>query len=174
MSAPTSRIARLMRPALGHAHWATFLAHVTEHYKPAFFAAFVPPSHTLCCVGRASEPCPHRLEVRVDSRAAAAQLKYLHLDHEQDVQITCDMWKNALPPTPSAWNDGINGGLLCHLLFGVSHDPVQHGPAMLRFRCGPSGLGNDAGYCAHSRTYSPHPPRTDARWPANGRLQVTS
>ena len=48
--------------------------------------------------------------------------------------ITCDMWKRALPPTPRAWDDGVDRDLLCHLLFGVRADPV-HGAAMLRFRC---------------------------------------
>ena len=83
----------------------------------------------------------------------------LHLDHEQDLQITCDMWKAALPPSPAAWDDGINGPLLCHLLFGVRNDP-RHGAAMVRFRCGPLGLGSGAGYCTppHCVLSSLHPP----------------
>ena len=40
----------------------------------------------------------------------------------------------ALPHAPGRWDDGVDGGLLCHLLFGVRADPV-HGAAMLRFRC---------------------------------------
>ena len=36
--------------------------------------------------------------------------------------------------------------IFCHLLFGVTDHPV-HGPAMLRFRCGPSALGSGEGYC---------------------------
>ena len=43
-------------------------------------------------------------------------------------------------------NDGVDAGLLCHLLFGVRDDPT-YGPAMVRFRCGPSGLGSSRGYC---------------------------
>jgi len=142
VSAPTSRVARLMHPALGDARWAAFLAHATERYKPAFLAAFAPP--TLRCVGQAGRPCPHGFVVTPAS--PNAPLEHLHVDHEQDVQITCDMWRAALPPAPASWDDGIDGGLLCHLLFGVRDDPV-HGPPMLRFRCGPSGLGSDAGYC---------------------------
>ena len=35
---------------------------------------------------------------------------------------------------PATWNDGVDGALLCHLLFSVNDDPA-HGAAMLRFRC---------------------------------------
>ena len=53
--------------------------------------------------------------------------------------MTCDMWVQALaslPRAPSSWDDGVDGALLCHLLFSVRYDPA-HGAAMLRFRCGP-------------------------------------
>jgi hypothetical protein len=92
---------------------------------------------------------------------AANWLAHLHLDHEQDLQITCDMWKAALPPSPVAWDDGINGPLLCHLLFGVRNDPL-HGAAMVRFRCGPLGLGSGAGCCTppHCVLSSLHPSRS--------------
>ena len=52
-------------------------------------------------------------------------LEHLHLDHEQDLLITCDMWKRAAPDTPSSWDDGIHRGLLCHLLFGVCCGSVE-------------------------------------------------
>ena len=35
---------------------------------------------------------------------------------------------------PGWWDDGVDGGLLCHLLLGMCDDPV-HGRRMLRFRC---------------------------------------
>ena len=50
--------------------------------------------------------------------------------------VTCDLWKRALPPAAGAWDEGVDRGVLCHLLFGVAADPT-HGAAMLRFRCGP-------------------------------------
>ena len=55
-------------------------------------------------------------------------------------------WKAALPPNPNSWDHDVNGSLLCHLLFGIEPDPV-HGPAMVRFRCGPAKLGSAKGYC---------------------------
>ena len=143
VTAPTSRIARMMRPVLGDALWATFVVHANTRYKPAFLAAFQEP--VLRCVGKPRQECSFSVNLRAPD--AVAKLGCLHVDHEQDVQVTCDMWKNALPPTPASWDDGIDGSLLCHLLFGIQGDPV-HGPPMLRFRCGPSGFGSDVGYCA--------------------------
>jgi hypothetical protein len=46
------------------------------------------------------------------------------------------MWVQALA-APSTWDDGVDGALLCHLLFSVHDEPTAHGAAMLRFRCGP-------------------------------------
>jgi hypothetical protein len=37
---------------------------------------------------------------------------------------------------PRTRDDGVDGTLLCHLLFSVHDDPAE-GAAMLRFRCGP-------------------------------------
>ena len=137
VSAPTSRVAKSMGPVLGDAQWQDFLAHATARYKQPFLDAFDPPSATLKCVGRAGGgACPHACEVDLASMLAVWKLEHLHVDHEQDVQITCDMWRAARPSVAASWDDGIDGVLLCHLLF----DPA------LRFRCGPSRLG-DAGYC---------------------------
>ena len=174
VTAPTSRIARIMRLVLGEASWAAFVAHANAHYRAAFLAAFNGP--LLRCVGRVSgAPCPRHATVDLAAPDAANCLAHLHLDHEQDLQITCDMWKAALPPLPAAWDDGVNGPLLCHLLFGVRNDPL-HGAAMVRFRCGPAlGLGSGAGYsctsphCVLSSLHPPgrsHPTRTHA--PSSG------
>ena len=148
LSAPTSRIARTMRSTLGEEHWAAFVSHVTQHYKRAFFAAFQPASGTLNCVGNRGQPCPHGFCIDLHSPTAGAMLYRLHLDHEQDLQITCDMWRSALPASPTSWDDGVDGRLLCHLLLGVEDDEV-HGGAMLRFRCGPALDGNQR-YCVWS------------------------
>ena len=39
-----------------------------------------------------------------------------------------------LPRAPATWDNGVDGALLCHLLFSVNDNPA-HGAAMLRFRC---------------------------------------
>jgi len=35
---------------------------------------------------------------------------------------------------PASWDDGVDGGALCHALFGVDHHHEQYG-ARLRFQC---------------------------------------
>ena len=60
------------------------------------------------------------------------------------------MWVQALAAllrAPATW-DGVDGALLCHLLFSVHDDPVE-GAAMLRFRCGPvhGQHGTKTNYC---------------------------
>ena len=88
----------MMQPFLGDAHWQAFLTHITEHCKPSFLAAFEPPSAVLRCVGKCdSAACPHGFEVDFAAPLAIEQLEHLHVDHEQDVLITCDMWRSALP-----------------------------------------------------------------------------
>ena len=47
---------------------------------------------------------------------------------------------------PATWDDGVDGALLCHLLFSV-HDDLAHGAAMLRFRCGPVHGQRGTNYC---------------------------
>ena len=130
------RVAEHMRPALG-ASWKAFVAHAEARYKAAFVAAFRKP--VLRCVGTYhGAPCPRAFEVDLTRASAFATLGQLEFDHEQDLAITCDMWVRAvaaLPRAPARWDDGVDGRLLCHLLFGVRADPV-HGAAMLRFRCG--------------------------------------
>jgi hypothetical protein len=151
-SALLARTAKRVRPALGESLWAEFVAHAEAHHKRAFVAAFSGPC--LACLGPPSgAPCPAAFCVDLTSATAFAKLEHLHLDHEQDLAITCDMWTRALaalPHIPSSWDDGIDAALLCHLLFGVHADSV-HGAAMLRFRCGPGAAGchklNTPHYC---------------------------
>jgi len=147
VSARTSRIGKVMLPVLGEEKWSAFVGHATKKYKAAFISAFDPPSQLLSCVGTCSgAQCPTSFRVDFSSPGSVDLLKNLHLDHEQDLQVTLDMWKHSLPPSPTSWHDGIDAGLLCHLLVGTSDDPL-HGPAMLRFRCGPASLGDGGGYC---------------------------
>ena len=135
-SALLSRIGEVVRPALGDVLWADFVAHAEARYKETFVAAFRKP--VLRCVGtNHGAPCPLAFEVDLTTPRTFVALEHLHLDHEQDVAITCDMWVRAiaaLPHGPNSWSHSVDGALLCHLLFGVRADAV-HGAAMLRFRC---------------------------------------
>ena len=137
-SALLKRIADKVRAMLGDALWADFVAHANACYKDALLSAFRKP--ILRCVGPPhGGVCPRNFHVDLTCARAYATLGELHLDHEQDLVVTCDMWVQALaslPRAPSSWDDGVDGALLCHLLFSVRYDPA-HGAAMLRFRCGP-------------------------------------
>ena len=135
-SAQLTRIAQYVREPLGEQLWRAFVAHAEVRYKDAYVAAFRAPA--LHCAGTArGAPCPHAFKVDLCAPSAFVTLELLHLDHEQDLDVTCVMWAEALaalPHRPASWDEGVDGGLLCHLLFGVRTDPV-HGAPMLRFRC---------------------------------------
>ena len=150
MSAPTSRLAKCMRARLGDALWADFVSYANAHYKPAFVRVFEGP--TLRCVGPLSGgPCPHAFAVDLNAIEAKAKLEGLHLDHERPLHRTCARWAAQLPTSPTAWDDGLDGGELCHSLFGVCDDDV-HGVCCLRFRCGPrrSDSGEHVPFAHHS------------------------
>ncbi len=101
-----------MRATLGDARWADFVAHANACYEDAFLSAF--PKPVLRCVGPPhGGACPHNF--RVDSTCARAYLYAtlgeLHLDYEQDLVVTCDMWLQALAAL-ATWNDGVDGAFL--------------------------------------------------------------
>ena len=51
-----------------------------------------------------------------------------------------------LPRARATWDDGVDGALLCRLLFS-EHDDPAHGAAMLRFHCGPVHGQRGTNYC---------------------------
>ena len=135
VSAPSSRLAKSMRARLGVALWADFVRHANRCYKAAFVRAF--DQRELHCVGPVNGgPCPHNFVANLEASDAKDKLESLHLDHEHPVHRTCAWWMSRLPLEPRAWDDGLDGGALCHALFGVYDDDV-HGSRCLRFRCGP-------------------------------------
>ena len=135
MSAPISRLASYMRDRLGPEVWNDFVEHTNRSYKAAFVRAFAQP--VLHCVGRIyGTPCPHAFHVAFACADAGTKLAHLHLDHEQPLHQTCRQCTEQLPAHPRTWDDNVDGGALCHALFGVFDDPV-HGAKRLSFRCGP-------------------------------------
>ena len=62
---------------------------------------------------------PHHFCVDLTCARAYATLGELHLDHEHDLVVTCGRSRRALPRAPATWDDGVDGALLCHLLFLV-------------------------------------------------------
>ena len=135
-----------MRKRLGEKHWAAFVRHAEAEYKGAFVRAFTPSSGVLCCAGRlGSARCPKEVSVdlrRVSSIECGESLPGLHVDHTHDVKHICKVWSQALPEEPQAWDDGICGPLIAHLLFGTQDHVVAQCSArpvwrqQLFLRCG--------------------------------------
>lgn len=148
MSAPTSRLAKYMRARLGEEAWSDFVCHANRHYKDTYVSAF--QERTLRCVGSlGGGACPHGFEVDLTASDAKDKLECLHLDHERPVHATCARWTKELSGDPTTWDDGLDGGELCHSLFGVRDDEA-HGPRCVRFRCGPRrGAGGKREHFAH-------------------------
>ena len=148
VSAPTSRLARYMRPLLGHRIWNAFVKHANACYKDRYVSAFA--EQPLECVGPLDGTgCPHAFRVDLSSPEAPRMLAHLHLDHDHPIHQTCSAWCEELPPEPQSWDDGIDGRKLCHFLFGVSHDPAN--PPCLHFRCGPRRTsGKTVPYAQHT------------------------
>ena len=135
VSAPTSRLAKMMRPLLGDTTWSAFVSHANKHYKAAYVDAF--DNSVLRCVGPMDGgECPHAFEVNFNAPNAAEKMASLHLDHERPVHITCAWWAAQLPKHVNGWADGTDGGELCHALFGVKDDNM-YGRRCVQFRCGP-------------------------------------
>ena len=93
------------------------------------------------------EQQPRLSDVPVDLKSilsidGESELEKLHLDHTYDLARICKVWSAALPADPKAWDDGICGPLIAHLLFGTQdHIVVQCSTRpiwrkQLIFRCG--------------------------------------
>jgi hypothetical protein len=81
------RIAKQARATLGDELWADFVAHANACDKDAFCKPIlrcVPPPH--------GDACPRNFSIDVTCAGAYVTLGELHLDHEQDLVVTCDMW----------------------------------------------------------------------------------
>jgi len=89
VSAPSSRLARQMRPFLGDELWEQFVVHAVSNYKSDFVPAFSPRSNLLRCVGTVEgAPCSHKFQVDLQDAAlfVRSHLGFLHLDHEVEVR----------------------------------------------------------------------------------------
>ena len=118
------RIAHVMRKRLSEANWAAFIKYA--EYKTAFVGAFIPVS--LCCNGELDGvPCPKKLEVDLKSLSSIRyeeELKKLRLNHTCHLIRVCKLWSEALLPNPKAWDEGVYGPLIAHLLFGTEDHVV--------------------------------------------------
>ena len=166
-----------MRKRLGKAKWLEFVKYAEAKHKEPFLDAFTPSSGILCCHGKL-DPCPKELQLDLRSSSSIhceEELPKLHLDHTYDVARICQVWSDALPAEPNAWDEGICGQLVAHLLFGTEdHALAQCSPIwrqQLVFRCGDTrGVeGQRASDFCHD-LLTPHSNHRlegrDIRWPA--------
>ena len=143
-----------MRPHLGAALWGASSWRTRTGTPRRVLAARVSrPRVGACCAEWGAPldgaPCAHGALVDLRDggagtggewgraeREVGAALERLHLDHERPLHATCHRWRAAMPAAPRSWDDGLDGAALCHDLFGVCAS-AAHGPACVRFRCGP-------------------------------------
>ena len=167
LTATKSRVGHTngLRARLGKRNWQAFTAHATKHYKVQYVAMFESPMRCSGRIGEAGMQCPnnHAVDPTVLEQVKD-KLAGLHLDHSYEVFDICTAWKAAMPQNPRTWDDGVDGDLVCHLLFGVT-DHSRFGScadkskarmwkANLHFRCGPSQQQR-AGHFCHE-TWYPH------------------
>ena len=108
--------------------WADFVTHANACYKDAFWSAFSKPF--LRCVGPPhGGACPRNFHVDLTCARAYAMLGELHLDHEQDVVVTCDMWVQALAGRRRRRRAAVQPSLL-----GARQPGAQGGDAALPLR----------------------------------------
>ena len=96
----------------------------------------------MCCAAPASSTAPPaRTPPRLTNLAEAThRLENFHMDHTHDAAHICQVWSDALPLEPTSWDEGICGGLLAQLLFGVDDHPMADVDARWKrqivIRCG--------------------------------------
>ena len=147
---------------MGERNWKAFVEYATSHYKQQFIGVFRAP---MACCGRIDSPgsvCPHNLVINPTVKRDVEKLASLHLDHAYEVVDICTVWKDAMPKKPRTWDDGVDGDLICHLLFGVEDHPKAIAAstpestrylwkANVQFRCGNSRQQRKGDFCHETR-----------------------
>lgn len=143
LTATESRLAKNgLKVALG-SHWPVFVQHAKDHYWPKWKKLF---SSTMKCNGPldGESCCPSLLAVDPTCKHDLALMHLLHLDHAYPLHTICRAWLRIIKSQPApltSWDQGIDGDLVCQLLFGVENHPNLHTTenhlwrANVRFRC---------------------------------------
>lgn len=176
-----------MRARLGEANWEAFVRYAVTHHKAAFLLALLPANGVVCCAGKIDgTPCPHAATLALTNLADVThRLETFHMDHTHDAAHVCQVWSDALPPDPKAWDDGLCGPLIAQLLFGIHDHPmadIDPNPlwkAQLVVRCGNrKGAANQRAthFChdvAHAH-YTHTLTATDLRMPGDATADTTT
>lgn len=109
-----------LRDHLGEDCWLEFERFANVLFRRDFLALFDPCGGVLrCCGPLCGGACPHGRAVDLREPHGKRALDALHLDHAHDVQHVCEVWKSLTPRRPVAWDEGVKGIVIAHLLFGV-------------------------------------------------------
>ena len=142
LTSSDSRIASTgIRARLGPQLWGAFVAYANKRFKPSFVALFEQGAESgLHCVGPlGSRGCPYAERTNVLHSKHKDRVASLHLDHAIELNKICAAWLRAMPEGAlRSWDDGVEGELVCQLLFGVRAHEGHNGPlwrANVRLRC---------------------------------------
>ena len=142
LTATESRLAEYgLRDALGP-HWKDFVSYAKQRFQTQWLEAFDQPmgcQGPLCNGG----PCPHQFRVDPSSPDDLWRMCLLHLDHQTPLHRICCAWNQIIREhdTLLRWDQGVDGELVCHLLFGMFDHPNFQSTrnnlwkANVRFRC---------------------------------------
>jgi hypothetical protein len=101
--------------------WQDFVEYAVKRFKPQFIALF--EQEVVCAGPLEGGDCPRHVKGLPPRHSALGVLAGCDLDHAYEVNMICDAWKACIPETLNKWDDGINGELVCQLLFGVCDHP---------------------------------------------------
>ena len=172
LTAGQSRVGHVygLRDVLG-AHWGDFVAYAKRHFYADWKGFF---QKDMKCAGKINgRCCPRSVCLSPENLDDLEFMSGLHLDHNYEVHRICQIWKNIIAKKDhlKSWDDGVNGMLVCHLLFGVrDHDNFNKTKnplwkANVYFRCGKKSrrhhrVVHDAvdsvTYCHENTTHSKH------------------
>ena len=142
LTATKSRLAEKgLKDALGP-HWIDFVAHANSHFQANWVGLF---GSTMHCQGPLGiGQCPSQLSLDPTSESDLELLSSLHLDHSIPLETICSLWIEIIQSQRqplSSWDEGVDGDLLCQLIFGVqdhlnlttTNNPLWR--ANVQFRC---------------------------------------
>ena len=143
LTASKSRLAKNgLKDALGP-HWPAFVRYAKDKYWKQWEKLF---SSTMKCNGPLKKGgcCPFKLCAEPTCEQDLSLVQLLHLDHAYPLHSICRAWLSIIKSQPApltSWDQGIDGDMVCQLLFGVESHTNLHTTgnelwrANVRFRC---------------------------------------
>jgi len=148
-----------IKDALGP-HWLDFVQYANTHFRPQWITTFSSPMH--CKGPLEGGQCPWNLGVVPTSPDDLHLMQLLHLDHAYALHHICRTWINIIHAQSvplASWDQGVDGDLVCQLLFGINDHPnfLSTGntlwKANLQFRCYHKGGQGCHDVCGHANAH---------------------